>query len=129
MHASFLVSFHQLCMASQVFRAMFGSQSSFSEAVALHASKLASSPDDLYRLEVSELHLKWRLHRLSPGKPCLGRPCRTSAYGDAHLSIYPYVAALVYSRAMSPCCFAADFIYTCLRSAAADSYGESAYGG
>ena len=53
-HASFLVSFHQLCMASQVFRAMFGSKSNFSEAVALRASKSASSPDDLYRLEVSE---------------------------------------------------------------------------
>ena len=34
------------------------------------------------------LHLKRRLHRLSPGKPCLGRPCRTSAYGDAHQSTY-----------------------------------------
>ncbi|KAA8898834.1 hypothetical protein FN846DRAFT_800026, partial [Sphaerosporella brunnea] len=55
-HASFVVSSHQLCMASQVFRAMLGSKSKFAEAVALRASKSSGSTslDDLYRLDVFE---------------------------------------------------------------------------
>ena len=53
-----------------------------------------------------------------------------------YLLIKLYVAALLCSRArpylleyMGPRCFAADFIYFRLRSAAADSYAESVYVG
>jgi hypothetical protein len=52
-HATFLVSSHQLCAASPVFRAMLGPKSSFSEAVALRARKSSlDASDDLYHLQV-----------------------------------------------------------------------------
>ena len=71
------------------------------------------------------LHLERCLHHLSPGKPCLCRPCQAPACGDTHatyLSIHMWprcsAAELTY---MKPCCFAADSIYIWLRSAAANS--------